>query len=151
LCDTEVSCAFLHVLLATLAILLASTLAAQADTFSYDFNDLGDPLGPVAFTYTSPVLISTLTDVIPTTCIVFGEACTDVLFDPATTNLQVHGPNVSSGYFGFDLFSVGVHDFDGFSMIITDNVAATPEPSTFVLLGTGILGLAGAVRRKRSA
>jgi hypothetical protein len=29
-----------------------------------------------------------------------------------------------------------------------DGTVVTPEPSSFVLLGTGILGLAGAVRRK---
>jgi hypothetical protein len=136
-------------LLATLAILASSTLAAHADTFSYDFNDLQTP---ASFTYTSPVLISTSTDIIPTTCSLFGGACTDVEFDPANLILAIndglHGG--SATYVGFNLFSVGVHDFGIFSMIVTDNAAATPEPSTFALLGTGILGLAGAARRKFS-
>jgi hypothetical protein len=139
-------------LLATLAILLASTLAAHADTFSYDLNDTSSLLGPISFTYTSPVLISTLTDIIPTTCTFEGEACTYVVFDPAHLYMRINGiDGNSSAYEGYDLFSVGVHD-DGFlTMIVTDNAVATPEPSSFVLLGTGILGLAGATRRKLSA
>jgi hypothetical protein len=136
-------------LLATLAILVASTLAAHADTFSYDFDDTHFSS---AFTYASPVPISTFTDIIPTTCSLGGEACSDVEFDPAHLVLDIYavpGSHFSfSGYDGFDLFSVGVHDFGDFTMIVTDNVAATSEPSTFVLLGTGILGLAGAARRK---
>lgn len=34
--------------------------------------------------------------------------------------------------------------------LFSGSTAVTPEPSTFMLLGTGILGLAGAVRRKLS-
>jgi len=139
-------------LLATSAILLASTLAAHADTFSYDFDDTRLLFfdQPISFTYTSPVLISTLTDIIPTTCTLYGEACTDVVFDPAHLYMEINGINDnSSAYADFNFFTVGVHDYDQITMIVTDNPSApTPEPSTFVLLGTGILGLAGAARRK---
>jgi PEP-CTERM motif len=44
----------------------------------------------------------------------------------------------SSGFLGTVLFQTNV----------VSPVTTTPEPSTFALLGTGILGLAGAVRRK---
>jgi PEP-CTERM motif len=38
-----------------------------------------------------------------------------------------------------------------FSVTVTpDSVTATPEPSSFMLLGSGLAGLAGVVRRKRS-
>jgi hypothetical protein len=137
-------------LIATLAILLTSTLAAHADTFTYDFDDTSNSLGPISFTYTSPVLISTLTVVIPTTCTFFGVACTDIVFDPAILSMQVNAINGDSSAYGdFDFFTVGVHDYTDITMIVTDDPsAATPEPSTFVLLGTGILGLVGAARRK---
>lgn len=48
----------------------------------------------------------------------------------------------SSGW--SSLNDVGPEQFALFS----ESTAVTPEPSTFMLLGTGVLGLAGAVRRK---
>jgi PEP-CTERM motif len=43
---------------------------------------------------------------------------------------------------------VGFWDLDSISVEANPPVTATPEPSSFILLGTGALGLAGAVRRR---
>jgi hypothetical protein len=92
----------------------------------------------------------------------------DILLNPGTYYLQVSGVNVmwdsasplttSAGTFGQQLScdpyitcgpNISRYDtFSGTYAMQIDGTAITPEPSTFALLGTGILSLAGLSRRK---
>jgi hypothetical protein len=59
--------------------------------------------------------------------------------------------NISGTYVGMEDLPSGQSDWDyNDDTYVFTNVAAapTPEPSTFALLGTGLLGVAGIVRRK---
>jgi hypothetical protein len=99
---------------------------------------------------------------------VFDFSGLDILLDPGTYYLQVSGANVmwdsasplttSAGTFGQQLScdpyitcgpNISRYDtFPGTYAMQIDGTAITPEPSTFALLGTGILSLAGVSRRK---
>jgi hypothetical protein len=99
---------------------------------------------------------------------VFDFSGLDILLDPGTYYLQVSGANVmwdsasplttSAGTFGQQLScdpyitcgpNISRYDtFPGAYAMQIDGTAITPEPSTFALLGTGILSLAGVSRRK---
>jgi hypothetical protein len=64
---------------------------------------------------------------------------------------SVTGDGVYAGGAGYSDFS-STNDFAGFGQsydfLVTGQAAATPEPSTFALLGTGLLGFFGATRRR---
>ena len=99
---------------------------------------------------------------------VFDFSGLDILLDPGTYYLQVSGANVmwdsasplttSARTFGQQLScdpyitcgpNISRYDtFPGTYAMQIDGTAITPEPSTFALLGTGILSLAGVSRRK---
>ena len=57
--------------------------------------------------------------------------------------------NISGTYVGMEDLPAGQSDFDyNDDTFVFTNVAAAPEPTTFALLGTGLLGAAGLLRRK---
>ena len=80
----------------------------------------------------------------------------DALYNPFGFGLSLSGGPILSGslnsptfnlgtYYGFGSFGAGYTDV--LTITSVPNLTVTPEPSSFALLGTGILGMAGVLRR----
>lgn len=146
--------------LLVVVFLATSALAAHADSYEYNFTGFQVTDGGIVdasnFTYISPTLIATDTLIDPLSCNYFAQSCTHVEINPLGDLIQFRltgGLFSTATWVGFPagFFSVGTHNLPFFAdLTITDltPIAATPEPSTIALLGTGLLGVLGTFRRR---
>jgi len=159
----KVNLRFICSLLALLCV-LAAPAALRADTFTYTFADgATPPSGSTAtafsFSYTGTGLLTLGQHVNTDTCTVtaFGTARTCdsaslVQSGPDNARIEMFNGNEFIVLLPASVFTTtGVHtDSGGNALTITDvaDVSAVPEPGSIALLGTGMLGLAGTIRRR---
>lgn len=149
------------------AAMLSASLAAHADSVTYTFtlpSGMGVYSGVASFT--EPSIQTTAFDVLgadisSTTSV----AITEIFINPTGSTCggeTVSGDNCytfdfadgSYGYASLTAQPLSLGDYTttaGYADItldITSDVAPTPEPSGIALLGTGLLGVAGMVRRR---
>ncbi len=137
------------------AVMLTAT-AARADTYHYHYT-FQNQTSTFGFTYDSPQLITTDETVTPLTCELYAP-CSTVSIDPTESQIvfnNTSGGNLTINSLPADFFMVGQHTSSSYgtsTISISDLPSAvTPEPSGFALVTTGLLAMAGIVRRRLSS
>jgi len=158
-------------LLAAAAICATSSLAAHADTFNFDVTgSAGGYSGSGVLTTTmngsGQYLITGITgngvtgltapggfhgndNLLFTTSAPFVDANGfSFTAESGPDHFDVNVFNNGSGYFAFFRDEDNATDTLPITFNVTPAASPVPEPSTLLLIGTGILGAAGSVRRK---
>ena len=134
--------------LCALALVLFGSVA-HADTFTYNYSDTSG----YSFTFSNPTLITSDTLITNfSACNENGSPCKAIDFNPSGDVLTLTIEGFVTNYQIGSLLSSGVGtnigEFTGQTLIITDVPSQTPEPSSLMLLGTGIVGAGGMMRRR---
>ena len=148
------------------AVTLLVPAAAYADTYQYDVVEsglVGAGIPALSVSFDAPAMINTLTLIPDSDFVSEGGGVTSLVFDPLSSGLcyeSVTGPCVAFRYGADKVFadsyvfgSAGSKLDDHVYVTITDlttgkTVSPLPEPSGLVLLGTGVISVAGAIRRR---
>ena len=111
-----------------------------------------DPLiALVSWNNQAPILFNGPIQVVSSGCGYWGCGTISASGNTLVTGGEAHGTIRLVGTYTQITFADGSENWHGITVGATDVATVTPEPSTFVLLASGLVGVFGVVRRRRAA